>query len=86
MSFGLLIMALRIEDNLPVDRIKQKWPQTILIHMPIHASWLNQIEIYFSIMQRKILTPNYFTSLEQLRKKNSEPSIMRTETFQCLLN
>jgi hypothetical protein len=24
----------------------------------VHASWLNQIEIYFSIVQRKVLTPN----------------------------
>jgi ribosome-associated translation inhibitor RaiA len=26
----------------------------------VHASWLNQIEIYFSIVQRKALTPNDF--------------------------
>lgn len=35
-----------------------------LIHLPVHASWLNQVEIYFSILQRKVLTPNDFTSLE----------------------
>lgn len=51
-----------------VNRTKEKWPQIVLVHLPIHASWLNQIEIYFSIIQRKILTPNYFTSKEQLRK------------------
>ncbi|MFQ5604123.1 MAG: hypothetical protein ACE5HS_12730, partial [bacterium] len=33
---------------------------------PVHASWLNQIEIYFSILQRKALTPNYFSSLDDL--------------------
>jgi len=35
----------------------------VLIHGPVHASWLNQIEIYFSIVQRKVVTPNDFTSL-----------------------
>jgi AcrR family transcriptional regulator len=46
-----------------VTRLRQKWPNLILIHTPIHASWLNQIEIYFSIVQRKVLTPNDFSSL-----------------------
>ena len=35
----------------------------IAIHTPKHASWLNQIEIYFSILQQKVLTPNDFPSL-----------------------
>ena len=51
-----------------INRTKEKWPQIVLVHLPIHASWLNQIEIYFSIIQRKILSPNYFTSKEHLRK------------------
>jgi len=38
----------------------------VLVHGPIHASWLNQIEIYFSILQRKVLTPNDFSSLQEL--------------------
>jgi hypothetical protein len=29
----------------------------------VHASWLNQVEIYFSVIQRKVLTPNDFTDL-----------------------
>jgi hypothetical protein len=33
---------------------------------PVQASWINQIEIYFSIVQRKVLTPNDFSSLPQL--------------------
>ena len=40
----------------------------ILVHTPIHASWLNQIEIYFSILQRKVLTPNDFKSLGSLKQ------------------
>lgn len=51
-----------------IDRIETKWPNAILVHLPIHASWLNQIEIYFSIVQRKVLTPNYFSSVEQLKE------------------
>jgi hypothetical protein len=39
----------------------------ILVHTPVHASWLNQVEIYFSIIQRKVLTPNDFANLEALR-------------------
>ena len=34
-----------------------------------HASWLNQIEIYFSSVQRKVLTPNDFLSLAQLEQR-----------------
>jgi len=49
-----------------IKRMQAKWPNAVLVHLPIHASWLNQIEIYFSILQRKVLTPNYFTSLEKL--------------------
>jgi hypothetical protein len=33
-------------------------------HTPVHASWLNQIEIYFSIVQRKVVSPNDFTDLD----------------------
>lgn len=39
------------------------------MHGPIHASWLNQIEIYFSIVQSKVLTPNDFPSLEALKQR-----------------
>jgi hypothetical protein len=40
-----------------------------LVHGPIHASWLNQIEIYFLIVQRKALTPSDFTSLMDLSRR-----------------
>lgn len=46
-----------------VDRLNQRWPNAHLIHLPVHASWLNQIEIYFSVIQRKVLTPNDFADL-----------------------
>ena len=43
-----------------VERLQQAYPQLVVVHTPVHASWLNQIEIYFSIVQRKVLTPNDF--------------------------
>ncbi len=49
--------------------MKSQWPNAILVHTPIHASWLNQIEIYFSIVQRKVLTPNDFSSLIELEQR-----------------
>lgn len=49
-------------------RLKAKWPNAILVHTPIHASWLNQIEVYFSIVERKLLTPSDFSDLGALRR------------------
>jgi hypothetical protein len=48
------------------DRMRARWPNLILFHTPVHASWLNQIEIYFSVVQRKLLTPSDFASLAEL--------------------
>jgi hypothetical protein len=45
------------------QRLQAQYPNLILVHLPTHASWLNQIEIYFSIVQRKVLTPNDFPDL-----------------------
>jgi DDE superfamily endonuclease len=47
-------------------RLRATWPCLVLVHTPLHASWLNQIEIYFSIVQRKVLTPNDFTSVAEV--------------------
>ena len=51
------------------QRLREQWPNVILVHTPIHASWLNQVEIYFSIVQRKVLTPNDFSSLHELEQR-----------------
>jgi len=51
------------------DRFRTQWPNAILVHTPTHASWLNQVEIYFSIVQRKVLTPNDFSSLADLEQR-----------------
>jgi transposase len=52
-----------------VQRMAQAWPNAQLIHLPAHASWLDQAEIYFSVVQRKALTPNDFTGLDQIRER-----------------
>lgn len=49
-----------------IERLEGAYGNLRLIHLPVHASWLNQIELYFSIVQRKALTPNDFGSLEEL--------------------
>ena len=51
------------------QRMAQAWPNAQLIHLPAHASWLDQAEIYFSVVQRKVLTPNDFTGLDQIRDR-----------------
>ncbi|MGH7255546.1 MAG: transposase, partial [Nitrospirales bacterium] len=51
------------------DRLQARWPNRVLVHTPIPASWLNQIEISFSIVQRKGLTPNDFPSLAAVRDR-----------------
>jgi hypothetical protein len=49
-----------------IDRLSKWHPNAIQIHTPVHASWLNQVEILFSILQRKVLTPNDFPDLHTL--------------------
>jgi len=51
-----------------IDRLSGWYPNAIQVHTPVHASWLNQIEIYFSIVQRKLLTPNDFDDLKALEQ------------------
>jgi hypothetical protein len=48
------------------ERLRARYPRLHLVHSPVHASWLNQIEIYFSIVQRKVLTPNDFSSTDEV--------------------
>src|SRR5664279_176081 len=52
-----------------IDRLSKQFPNAIMVHTPVHASWLNQVEIYFSIIQRKVLTPNDFTDLDVIEKR-----------------
>jgi hypothetical protein len=50
-----------------IDRMTKTWPTATLVHTPVHASWLNQCEIYFSVVQRKVVTPNDFYDLADVQ-------------------
>jgi len=52
-----------------VERMRKAWPKAVLVHLPIHASWLNQIEIFYSIVQRKVIKPANFTDLATLEQR-----------------
>ena len=49
-----------------VRRMSEAYGNAVLVHTPVHASWLNQVEVYFSLLQRKVLTPNDSTDLQEL--------------------
>jgi DDE superfamily endonuclease len=71
-----------------------QWPLTIQVYwLPVNASWLDQIEIWFSVLQRKLLTPSHFkncteltqTIMEFIRCENLSPKPIRwTYTVQKL--
>jgi len=48
------------------QEVYARYPRVVIVHTPVHASWLNQIELYFSLLQRKVLTPNDCISLTEL--------------------
>ena len=52
-----------------IDRLQGAWPNLVVVHTPVHASWLNQAEIYFSVVQRKVVTPNDFADLDTLEQQ-----------------
>ncbi len=52
-----------------VQRMHDAWPNAQLVHLPIHASWLNPVEIFFSIVQRKIVKPQNFHDLTELAQR-----------------
>jgi hypothetical protein len=55
-----------------IQRMRRRYrrhPELVLVHLPIHASWLNQVEIYFSIVQRKVLNPNDFDNLREVPER-----------------
>ena len=52
-----------------IDRLQDRWHKLRLIHLPVHASWLNQVEIYFSVVQRKVVSPNDFHTLDEVETR-----------------
>lgn len=51
------------------ERLRERWSNAVLVNLPVHASWLNQIEVYFSVVQRKVLTPNDFADLAEVESR-----------------
>jgi hypothetical protein len=52
-----------------IDRMRNAWSNAHLVHTPVHASWLDQCEIYFSVIQRKVVAPNDFFDTDQIRAR-----------------
>ncbi|MFF4803336.1 IS630 family transposase [Streptomyces sp. NPDC001351] len=52
-----------------IDRLASRFPNAVMVHTPGHASWLNQMEIFFSIVPRKVVSPNDFTDLDEVRNR-----------------
>ena len=52
-----------------IDRLAKRFPNAVMVHTPVHASWLNQVEIYFSVVQRKVVSPNDFTDLTEVQQR-----------------
>ena len=65
-----------------VERMRAAWPTVELVHLPVHASWLNQIEIVFSIIGRKVIRPADFADLDSLAERLTafEPRFNATAT------
>jgi len=51
-----------------LDRLQGDWPNLILVHTPVHASWVNHAEIDLSVAQRKVLQPNSVPGLDTLER------------------
>jgi hypothetical protein len=52
-----------------IARMHASWPTATLVHLPVHASWLNQIEVVFSVIQRKVIKPADFADLDALAQR-----------------
>ncbi len=51
------------------DRLAAAFPNAVLVHTPVHASWVNQVEIFFSVVQSKVASPNDFTDLNEVENR-----------------
>ena len=68
--------------NVSITRMRAAWPRATLVHLPVHASWLNQIEVVFSVVQRKIIKPVDFADLDAVAQRlvEFEPRYNRAAT------
>jgi len=56
-SFWIVDSGCAHHRNTFPARLQSLYPNAVAVSLPVHSSWLNQIEIFFSIVQRKVLTP-----------------------------
>jgi len=49
--------------------VREHHPSAIPVFLPVHGSWLNQVEIYNSIIGRKALTPKDFSGRDELEER-----------------
>jgi hypothetical protein len=61
-------------------RLSSRYPKAVAVHLPIRASWLNQVGAYFSILQRKALTPNGLESTSALTQRILDFQIRHNQT------
>ena len=60
---------------------EQQWGLTFQVYwLPTNASWLDQMEIWFSVLQRKLLQPNHFTSTMDLEQAILDFMAYRNQT------
>ena len=57
------------DPNTSPERIRRQYPQVTTVHLPVHSSWLNQKELYLSVLTRKALTPADFVDGAQLSRR-----------------
>jgi transposase len=55
-----------------IDRLTRRFPNAVMVHTPVHASWVNQVEVFFSVVQRKVVSPNDFTDLAEVEQRLAE--------------
>jgi transposase len=55
-----------------IARLAEQFPNAVMVRTPVNASWLNQVEIYFSTIQRKVVSPNDFTDLDEVTARLGE--------------
>jgi hypothetical protein len=65
--FGIVDHGSSHRGGTAKHRLHQVDSRIPVVHTPVHASWLHQGEIYFSIIQRKVLSPNDFANLQAVQ-------------------
>ena len=82
--FGIVDNGSSHRGQAACQRLSKKYSNLVLVHLPVHASWLNQVEIYFSVVQGKVLTPNAFPSLDAVAQRLLEfQSYYTTRGLDC---